>query len=213
MLSTGNLARIAKVIALLLFVLPWVTISCSPRAISQMGGADAVAMAAAPDVPLATATGLQLATGGVAVSEQARSGPVASSNPFGKPNAAVLAAAVLILLSLAATFVLKGSTGPLAAAAGSALAAAALCYTILVQIPQAARGAFSGAGGGAPTGGPSPEQMAQMIQVHVEIGFWLVLAALAAAVVLNVLAMRGAPPVAAAAAPPAAPPADPPPSV
>lgn len=206
MLSKINLARIAKVVALLLFILPWVTISCSPRALSQMGGADAAAMAGAPDVPLATATGLQLATGGVAVSEQARTGPTASANPFGKPNPMVLGAAVLILLSLGATFVLKGSTGPLAAAAGSALAAAALCYTILVQIPQAARGAFSGAGGGAPPGGPSPEQMAQMIQVHVEIGFWLVLAALAAAVVLNVLAMKGSAPTAAAAAPVAEPP-------
>ena len=47
----------------------------------------------------------------------------------------VIVAAVLILAALAATFILKGRNGFLAAIGGCALAAAALCYTVLVAHP------------------------------------------------------------------------------
>ena len=46
----------------------------------------------------------------------------------------------------------------------------------------------------------SQAQLAEMIHVNIEIGFWLTLAALAAAIVLDVLALKG--PGAAAAPPP-----------
>lgn len=192
MLSMGNLARIAKVIALLLFFLPWVTISCAEQTLVSMSGVD-------------------LVTGHITMTNPMTG---ASQSPPGQNGGDlyVIIGAVLILISLVATFLLKGGKGAMVAAIGSAAAAACLAFTVLVRIPTAARadGAMGGAGGaGAGPGGPSAEQIAQMIQVHVQIGFWLVLAALAAAVVLNVLAMRGAAPVAVAAAPPA----DPPPSV
>jgi len=191
MLSMGNLARIAKVIALLLFVLPWVTISCAEQTLVSMSGVD-------------------LVTGNITMTNPMTG---ASESPPGQNGGDlyVIIGAVLILLSLVATFLLKGSKGALVAAIGSAAAAACLAFTVLVRIPNAARTdtAMGGAGGAGGTGGPSPEQIAQMIQVNVQIGFWLVLAALAAAVVLNVLAMRGTAPAAVAAAPPA----DPPPSV
>lgn len=185
MLSMGNLARIAKVVALLLFVLPWVTISCAEQTLVSMSGVD-------------------LVTGHITMTNPMTG---ATESPPGQNGGDlyVIIGAVLILLSLVATFVLKGSKGALVAAAGSAAAAACLAYTVLVRIPDAARadGAMGGAGGPAGAGGPTPEQIAQMIQVHVQIGFWLVLAALVAAVVLNVLAMKGgAAPIAAAADPP-----------
>jgi hypothetical protein len=110
---------------------------------------------------------------------------------------------VLILAGLAVTFILKGSRGAMAAAACAALAAASLAYTVLVKIPGAARAdATTGAGGGGP-GGPSPEQIAEMIKVNIQIGFYLCLAALIAAIVFDFLAMKEAP--AAAAAPPVEP--------
>ena len=190
MLSKINLARIAKVVALLLFVLPWVTVSCAEQTLVSMSGVD-------------------LATGNITMTNPMTG---ASETPPGQNGGDlfVMIGAVLILLSLVAGFLLKGSRGALVAAIGSAAAAACLAYTVLVRIPNAARtdGAMGNAAGPVGAGGPTPEQLAQMIQVNVQIGFWLVLLALAAAVALNVLAMKGEP---APAAMPAAPPAETPP--
>ena len=202
----SNLARAAKILALLLFLLPWVTISCSPQALSQGGGPDAAAMAGAGDMTIARATGAQLAMGTVVATNP---NPSASPppNPFDRPNYAIMGGALLILLSLAATFLLKGSRAALVAAGGCALAAAALCYAMLVQVPAAVRASFAGGtgGGGAPP--LDPLELARLIQVKVEIGFWLTIAALVAAILLNLLAMKGS----GASAAPAASPAPPPP--
>ena len=40
MLSMSNLARAAKVVALLLFFLPWVTVSCAEQTLVTMSGVD-----------------------------------------------------------------------------------------------------------------------------------------------------------------------------
>jgi hypothetical protein len=187
-LSMTNLGRIAKVVALLLFVLPWVTVSCADQTLVSM-------------------TGVDLATGHISM----------AANPMGAPSAAapaehggdlfVILGALLILAGLAVTFILKGSKGAMAAAACAALAAGSLAYTVLVKIPGQARAdATTGTGGGA--GGPSPEQIAEMIKVNIQIGFYLCLAALIAAIVFDFLAMKGTPtaPAVAAATPPAEPP-------
>lgn len=193
MFSMSNLARAAKVVALLLFFLPWVTVSCAEQT-------------------LVTMTGVDLVTGSVTMANPMTG---ASERPpgGGESDMLVIVGAILILLSLAATFVLGRRTGALAAMAGCAAAAAALAYTVLVRVPDSARtGATSGGSGS--TQGMSDAQIAEMIRVNIEIGFWLVLAALAAAVVLNLLAMRAAEAPAAPAvapAPPAEPPAEPPP--
>lgn len=208
-MSMTNLARIAKVVALLLFFMPWVTISCSPRAMSQGAGPEAASMANAPDMPLARVTGIQLATGKITTM---RDGPAATATPaapgaapemLGSPNYAVVGGALLILLALVAGFVLKGSTAALAGAAGSALAAVSLCYAVFVQVPVAARESFSRSLSG--TGGPPmpAADAARAIHVNVEMGFYLVLLALVAAVVLNVMGMRGSSAAAAPAEPPA----------
>jgi hypothetical protein len=188
LLSKANLARIAKILALLFFVLPWVTVSCAEQTLATMSGVD-------------------LATGQVTMFN-----PVTNrtENPPGATGGdmLVVAAAALILAALAATFFLKGRNGFLAAIGGCALAAAALCYTVLVRIPGSARldpaAALGGPPGGAGSMGPTPEEMAAMIRVETQIGFWLTILALIAAIALNVLAMRPAPPAAASAAPPPA---------
>ena len=87
------------------------------------------------------------------------------------------------------------------------LAAISLAYTVLVRIPGAARADATNSAGGSSAGGPSPEQIAEMIKVNIQIGFYLCLAALIAAVLFNFMAMKGG---ATAAAVPAPPPAEPP---
>jgi hypothetical protein len=187
--STANLARIAKVLALLCFFLPWVTISCAEQTLVSMSG-------------------YQLATGQVTMTNP-MTNQVESPPGVNGGDMLVIVGAVLILAALAATFILKGRNGFIAAIAGAALAGGALCYTVLVKIPADAltstTGPASGGAGGAGSMGPTPEQLAQMIQVKTEMGFWLTILALAAAIVLNFLAMRGSAPI-AAAAPAAAPP-------
>src|SRR4051812_15797656 len=134
-LSMTNLGRIAKVIALLLFVLPWVTVSCADQTLVSM-------------------TGVDLATGNVHM----------AANPMGVPSTAapaehggdlfVILGAVLILAGLVVGFVLKGSKGAMAAAACAALAAASLAYTVLVKIPGTARADATTNAGGGGAGGP-----------------------------------------------------------
>ena len=190
--SMSNLARIAKVLALLLFVLPWVTISCAEQ-------------------PLVSMTGVDLATGHVMM-HNPMTGATESPPGANGGDIWVILAALLIIVGLAASFLLKGKNGLIANMAGAGAAAAALAYTVLVRIPNAAHSGGAGAGpaGPAAPGGPSPEQIAQMIHVDVEIGFWLTLLALIAAIVFDVLAMKKAVPAPYAAAAPA-PPDEPPP--
>lgn len=190
MLSMSNLARIAKVVALLLFLLPWVTVSCAEQT-------------------LITMTGVDLATGRVTMTNPMTG---VSENPpgAGESDMLVIVGALLILLSLGATFLLGRRTGALAAMAGSAAAAAALAYTVLVRVPDSARAGATAGGTGA-NQGMSDAQIAEMIRVNIEIGFWLVLAALAAAIVLNLLAMRAPEAPAERVAAPAPPRAEPPP--
>lgn len=207
----SNLARAAKLLALIfLFLLPFVAVSCSPQAMLAASRASASGGGAAPDIgqlpgggrdcALLTATGLQLVTGNWQPSRECVQGlggdmpqenrPDASS-PFGQPDYFVIGAAALILLSLLASFLLKGGTGPIAAAGGSALALCLLIYDVMMRWPgllraEAGRSPSMGGGGG----GPTAEQMAQIVHIKAQMGFWLTVAALLAAIVLSILAMR-----------------------
>jgi hypothetical protein len=208
MLSMSNLARIAKVVALLLFLMPWITISCSPQAMGPMGGAP-TGMSNSGDMTIAQASGAQLAMGSVRTNNPNPTATGGPPNPFASPNLPILAGGLLILAALALGFVMKGSQGAYLAAGACVAAAAALCYAVMVQIPEAVRASFAtsaGSGEGAPP--INPAELAQMIQIKVEIGFWLTICALAAAVVLNVLGAKGS----AAPAPAAAAPSEPPPA-
>ena len=210
----SNLARGAKLLALLLFLLPFVTVSCSVRdGVRAMGNEAASlppALANAPDCTVITASGLQLAMGSAQTSRdcpetigkavgttvpESESG-ASDDHPFKDPNIAVIAAAALILLALLATFLLKGTAAVIAGAGGCLLAACAIVYAVIIQAPGVVRdsilrGGLSSSGtmpGGA--GGPKAAQIDQMIHTGPGIGFWLVLVALLAAIALNVMAMR-----------------------
>lgn len=220
----SNLARAAKLLALIfLFLLPFVAVSCSPQAMMEASRASAAAGGgAAPDMgqlpgggrdcTLLTATGLQLVTGNWQPSRDCTQGlgggdmpqenrPDANS-PFGQPDYFVIGAAALILLSLIASFLMKGSAGAIAPIGGSLLALCLLLYDVFMRWPGLLRaevGRSPGMGGGG-GGGPTPEQMAQIVQIKAQMGFWLTVAALLAAILLGIMAMRRP---SAAAAPPA----------
>jgi hypothetical protein len=185
--SMINLGRIAKVVALLLFVLPWVTVSCADQTLVSM-------------------TGVDLATGHINMASNPMGGGAALPAQHGG-DLLVIIGAVLILAGLVLSFVLKGAKGAMAAAACAALAAISLAYTVLIRIPGAARAdATNSTGGAGSAGGPSPEQIAEMIKVNIQIGFYLCLAALIAAVLFDFMAMKGTKPAVLVASPPAEPP-------
>ena len=58
--------------------------------------------------------------------------------------------------------------------------------------------AFAGAGAGGSGASIPPADLAQLVKVQVEIGFWLTIAMLAAAVLLDLLALKRPSPAAAA---------------
>jgi hypothetical protein len=213
----SNLARGAKLLALLLFLLPWVAVSCSPRGAVEVAGNEAgsvpPAVATARDCTVITASGLQLAMGSAKASRDcpevignAMGTPMPENDnadnddhPFKDPNIAVIAGAVLILLALIGSFLLKGTAATIAGAGGSLLAACAFVYAVIIQAPGLVRDkilsgssglggpAMPGAGG---AGGPTATQVDRMIHTSPAIGFWLVLLALLAAIALNVMASR-----------------------
>jgi len=173
-----NLGRGAKGLALVMFFLPWVTVSCAGQELITMSGYD-------------------LATGTISM-RNPMTGAVES--PPGNAQGGdlpVLIAAILILGSLVVTFVLRRQLAALIAMAGCALAAAAISYTAFVKVPNSTNtGPMApGAGGGdAAAMGMNEQQLAEMIQVNYGIGLWLTLAALVAAIVLNFLARSRASP-------------------
>ena len=182
--SIANLGRIARIVALLLFVTPWVSVSCTSHGLDRL--ADLGATATSPgEVRIATATGLQLATGSVSYADTA---PLSSamggvSSLFDKPNPAVVGAALLILLSLAATFFLRGASGAMLGIGANLLAAIALYYGVALGIPTKAEALFQRLGG---------SRMGIEVQVSLQLGFWLCVAALLAAIALDGLMLRGA---------------------
>ena len=183
-LSMTNLGRIAKILALLLFVLPWVTVSCADQTLVSM-------------------TGIDLATGHINMAANPMGGAAANAPSHGG-DAFVIIGALLIVLGLVVGFVLKGTRGAIAAAACAAVSAALLAYTVFVRI-KATAVADSNASAGD-SNGFNPQQLADMIHVNVQIGFYLCLAALIAAVVFDLLSAKAAAPPAGAAPPAAEPP-------
>jgi hypothetical protein len=164
-----NLARGAKLVALLLFLLPWVTVSCAEQTLATMSGVD-------------------LATGSVTMHNPMTG---QSERPPGNegPDYPVLAAAMLIGLALVASFLLKRGLATLVGMGGATAAAALISYTVFVRIPEKTHAAPPGAGAADAGGGMlNQQQLAELIRVDVAIGFWLTLAALIAAVILNWMA-------------------------
>lgn len=201
-LSPGSGARLACVAALLLFFLPWVALSYSPAEIGNaLGMPESESMFGSEETcPVVRASGFQLAGGSAAINRVCRGDfadlvPQTSpaddpANPFAKPEIPVIAGAALIVLALVAGLLRKSRAGAGAAALGSALAAAGLCYSVLVRIPHALRDTPAGSRGGPEM---TADQLARIIQVQPQIGFWLVIVALLAAAAFNLRAMTALP--------------------
>ncbi len=222
----ANLARGAKVVALLLFFLPWVAVSCSPDAMQRVQGAaqeaapEAVrpSLSASPSITIARASGLDLALGRISMVNPMGDMP-ASSGPENKgaepapslsPEIGVIAGAALLLLGLVASFLLKGAAGAGAGAGASLLALIGFCYSVFISYPPAVIAAFAA---GRQGNNATAEQVAQILSVKPEAGFYFVLIALVLAIAFNVLSMRKAASAAVAAPAPAPPPAEPPAAV
>lgn len=187
-LSTTNFARTARVVALLFFLLPWINVSCSTHGMDRLADIETTA-APHSDIQIATVSGMQLATGSISY---AGSAPFSEaihevSDLFGRPNPAVGGAALLILLSLGASLFPRGAMRTIAGIATAALAAATLAYVVLIQIPEKADALFHRLGG---------HSMGVEIHLGVQIGFYLCLGALVAAVLLDLVAMKSDAPAA-----------------
>jgi hypothetical protein len=169
-LTLANLAHGLKLVALLLFLLPWVTVSCAEQTLVSLSGVD-------------------LATGSVTVTNPMTG---ESTNPPGGGDAdlPVLIGAILIIVALFVGFVMRRRVGALVSIASLAGAAALISYSVLYRIPAKAREDATAES----AQGISSAQLAEMIRVDVATGFWLTLAALIGAIVLTFLAQREAPP-------------------
>lgn len=159
-----NLARGAKLLALLCFFLPWVTVSCAGQELASMSG-------------------YELAAGSVTVTNPV-SGARETPPGAGERDLPVIVAACLILVGLGATFALARGLGALVGAACAAGAAVLIGFTVLVRLPGKLR---EGTGGDVGGPGLDQQQIAEMIRIENAPGFWLTLAALIAAIVLNLL--------------------------
>lgn len=177
-----NIARGAKGIALLCFLLPWVTVSCAGQPLAQMSG---IGMATGKINVLAD----QGALSGLG---QPQANPLTNFASTARPDLLILAAAILIVAGLVLSFVLARRSAAIAGMATAVAAAVLIGFEVLIRIPGAVAGQ---ARQGAPAGGAATsefersmqqqmEHIAQSISATPQIGFWLTLLALIAAAIL-----------------------------
>ena len=178
-----NFARGAKGIALLCFLLPWVTVSCAGQPLVRMTGVGL----ATGDVDLVAGRGLFPGAGA--------ENPAAGFAQSAQPDPLVIVAAVLIVAGLALTFLKPLRTGVLAAMAAAVAAAVLIAFDVLVRIKGGAEARLAegmNKQGPAAPGGTgfesemqrNMERIAEAITVDPQAGFWLTLLALVAAAVL-----------------------------
>ena len=168
-LSLANVARALKLVALLLFLLPWVTVSCADQTLVSMSGLD-------------------LATGTVTV-HNPMTGQVTHPPDSGRPDWPVVFGALLIVAALVLSFVLRGALRALAPTAALAAAAALISWSVLIRIPDKARADASAQA----VEGMNRADIGNLIRVETATGFWLTLAALIAAIVVGWMARSQAP--------------------
>ena len=151
-----NIARVAKVVALLAFLMPWLVVSCQ-------------------GAPLASATGLDLATGSIkAMGEQ--------SSPDASPQWWALLALLAIIGGLAASFLLKPARRAVLALGGSAVAALLLCVFGMMLTIADGKSRIAEEQGGEDAFAREMQQAAvAAIRFETRFGYWLALLALAGA--------------------------------
>ena len=168
--SLVNVARGLKLLALLLFLLPWVTVSCADQTLVSMSGVD-------------------LATGSV-TAHNPLTGETRTPPDGGKPDLPVLVAALLIAAALVLGFVVSRSQAALVSIATLAAAAALIGYTVLVRIPARVH---AGAAAEASLG-MDRMRITDIVRVETAAGFWLTIAVLLAAIVVSWMMQKEAPP-------------------
>lgn len=198
-----NLARVAKGLALLFFLLPWVTVSCGTQ-------------------PLMSVKGVSMMTGNMMMTDPMTG--EATSRGDGA-NIFVLAAFVILAALLVLGFVWKNRAALVTGLVGCLASIASLIFGVVVtgQMQMAeARAELDKQAGASPSGTDEfskgldqmGRDMANQIHINYEIGYWLTLIAIAAAAYFYWAMMKGkgnlskgsaaTPP-----APPMAPPSDP----
>jgi hypothetical protein len=199
-----NLARGAKILALLLFLLPFVTVSCSTRDMAGVMGNQSSAPAEAlppgllDNCVLIQASGLQLALGTAQASRSClgafadmapnanpQAGP--DKGPFGHNDFAVIGAAAAILLALLLGFLLKGAAGAIIGIVASLAAIGAVAWSVFYRVPHAVFNTPPGSGGGPRL---SAEEAQRILHVDAGMGFWLMVFALLLAILFNGLSLR-----------------------
>lgn len=169
-------ARIAKLVALFGFLLPWVVVSCS--------GAE-----------IARATGVQLMTGDMQLSGAAE-GASAGDGP--DPNIVVILACAVIAIGLLASLALRGRQAAIVLAVSSIAAIGAAVYSIEDmrgslnrEMARSQQEAAGGPFGSDEMSRQMAESMRNMIRVEERPGYWVTVGGLGAAAVLSLLSAFG----------------------
>jgi len=168
MISGLNIARIAMLVALFGFVLPWVLVSCSGQ-------------------PLAHLSGLDLATGGATV-RNPNSG--ALQHQQGAPNYWIVLTLAGVIAGAAVSFVLKAR----AAAVGALAAAVVSLAASVVGVSGITRDIQDEARREQPTGGPgqpADPSLAGIFRVDLQYGYFVTVAGLLAAIGAAGLSLSG----------------------
>lgn len=214
----ANFGRAAKVLALLLFFLPWVTVSCSADSLQRMQAMEQgrsglppqrqvelpTTPSLAPSIAFAQASGLNMAIGSVQLTLPdfgAMSGPSSSGTPRAPreapsvaPEIGVIVGATLIIIGLIATFLGTG-LGFAVGAGATLLAGAAFCFSVFIHYPpvaiEAVANSFSSMGPQTPGAAPpNVEQLTQILVVKPAGMFYFLLVLLVAGVVMDIMAMK-----------------------
>lgn len=160
-----NLGRIAQVVALLGFVLPWITVSCNGQVLVQVSGLD-------------------LARGHISFNPMMQNAMAqgAQASSSGSPNALVAIALALVVIGLVLSFVWKDARLGIVNAIGSVVALGLIAYEVLVAaVSKAHQQAAASQAASGDANNPFAKSMAEAIKVGTDYGFWLTCLALAAA--------------------------------
>ena len=158
----GTFARVAKIVALLGFFLPWVTVSCAGEHLASISGAT-------------------LATGTLTVRN-----PITgmSETHNGSPDLLVWLAVLLLGVALFAGFKWTKRRAATAGLRATVAAALLLAFDVFIRIPAQLR---DGTRRGRSSGFEASmnESMGQLIRIETASGFWLVLLTLVAAAFMH----------------------------
>jgi hypothetical protein len=174
----NTLARVAKLVALLAFFLPWILVSCSGNEVAHGSGIQLMTGHLQPSQQIAD---LQTQSGG---SDEAQRG-------LGKagPEYILIAAFAIIALGLVLSFAQK-PRGAAATMLASSVLGIALCFGAFAHITYAMNQQFErqerkGSGDENALRRELGEQMQSSIRVEKQEGFWVTIIALVAAAILS----------------------------